>query len=121
MNRTEFGSNLDNNEDRDLLREQGYAEERGLTFDRIKFAVADLLSEAADAIHEKSAGIGHSDISNLGDRAAGWLEHSAGYVREMEPQRLKSDIEDKVRRNPGRSLIIAGVVGLVLGRVLRRR
>jgi hypothetical protein len=120
MGRTEFSSNQVD-EDGDLLREQGYAEERGSTFDRVKFAVADLLSGAADAIHDRSAGIEHPDISNLGDRAASWLEHSAGYVREMEPQRLKSDIEDKVRRNPGRSLIIAGVVGLVLGSVLRRR
>jgi hypothetical protein len=120
MDRTEFSSNQDN-DDRDLLREQGYAEGGGLTFDRVKFVVADLLSEAAYAIHDKSAGIGHSDISNLGDRAASWLEHSAGYVREMEPQRLKSDVEDKIRRNPGRSLLIAGIVGLVLGSVLRRR
>jgi hypothetical protein len=120
MNRSEFSSNL-GNEDRDLLGEQEYAGGRGLTFDRMKFAVADLLSDAADAIHDRSAVIGHSDISNLGDRAAIWLEHSADYVREMEPQRLKADIEDNIRRNPGRSLVIAGVIGLVLGSVLRRR
>jgi hypothetical protein len=120
MDRPEFNSNQVN-EDGDWLREQRYAEERGLTFDRVKFAVADFLSEAAGTISDKSAGIGHPDIANLGDRAASWLEHSAGYVRETDPQRLKSDIEDKIRRNPGRSLIIAGVVGLVIGSVLRRR
>jgi ElaB/YqjD/DUF883 family membrane-anchored ribosome-binding protein len=118
MNRTEFSSGR-GNEEWDSLSEQGY--EGGSTFDRVKSVVADILSEAADAIHNKSAGTGHSDISNLGGRAASWLEHSAGYVREMEPKRLKSDIEDKVRRNPGRSIIIAGVIGLVLGSVLRRR
>jgi ElaB/YqjD/DUF883 family membrane-anchored ribosome-binding protein len=120
MNRTEFSSNQ-GNEDEGLLREQEYMGGRGLTFGRVKSAVADLLSEAADAIHDKSAGTSSSELSNLGDRAASWLEHSAGYVREMEPQRLKSDIEEKVRRNPGRSLIIAGAVGLVLGSLLRRR
>jgi ElaB/YqjD/DUF883 family membrane-anchored ribosome-binding protein len=120
MNRTEFSSNL-GNDDRDLLRERGYAEGRGSTFDRVKFTVADLLSKAADAIHDRSARIGRSNISNLGDRATRWLEHSSGYVREMEPQRLKADIEDNIRRNPGRSLIIAGVVGLVLGSMFRRR
>jgi ElaB/YqjD/DUF883 family membrane-anchored ribosome-binding protein len=120
MNRREFSSNL-GNEDNDLLREQEYAEGRGMTFDRVKLTVADLLSDAAGIVHDKSAGIGNSDISNLGDRAAGWLEHSATYVRGMEPQQLKTDIEDKVRRNPGRSLIIAGAVGLVLGSLLRRR
>jgi ElaB/YqjD/DUF883 family membrane-anchored ribosome-binding protein len=120
MNRREFSSNL-GNEAEDLLREQEYAEGGGLTFDRVKLAVADFLSDAADTVHDRSAGIGNSDISNLGDRAASWLEHSASYVRGMEPQQLKSDIEDKVRRNPGRSLIIAGAVGLVLGSLLRRR
>jgi ElaB/YqjD/DUF883 family membrane-anchored ribosome-binding protein len=120
MNRTEFSSNL-GNEDMDLAGEEEYAGGRGLTFDRVKLVVADLLSDAADAIHERSAGTGHSDITNLGDRAANWLEHSADYVREMEPQRLKADIEDNIRRNPGRSLIIAGVVGLVLGSMFRRR
>jgi hypothetical protein len=126
--RTDFKSNRDNedrlhrdDQDEDLLREQGYMTERGLTFDRVKTTVADFLYEAADVIHHKSLGTGSSEISNFGDRAANWLEHSAGYVREMEPQQLKSDIEDKVRRHPGRSLIIAGAVGLVLGSMLRRR
>jgi ElaB/YqjD/DUF883 family membrane-anchored ribosome-binding protein len=94
---------------------------RSATFDRVKTAMADLLNQAAGVIHQKSAGSGNADISDLGDRAAHWLEHSAGYVREVEPQRLRSDIEDKVRRNPGRSLVIAGVIGLVLGSVIRRR
>jgi hypothetical protein len=73
------------NEDRDSLSEQEYAVGRDFTFDRIKFVVADFISEAADTIHDKSAGTGHSDISNLGGQAANWLEYSAGYVREMEP------------------------------------
>jgi ElaB/YqjD/DUF883 family membrane-anchored ribosome-binding protein len=119
MDRAEFRRNQGN--DGDLLSEQDYAEGSGSTFDRVKFVVANLLSEAAEAIHIKSAGAGGSDISNLGDRAANWLEHSAGYVRDMEPQQLRSDIEDTIRRNPGRSLIIAGVIGLVLGSMLRRR
>jgi len=83
--------------------------------------VADLLNEAAEVIHQKSVGSGHAEVSEMGDRAANWLEHSADYVREIEPQRLRADLEDKVRRNPGRSLMIAGIVGLVLGSVFRRR
>ncbi len=125
MDRTEFKSNReyqDNlHQDEEVLREQGYMAGGGMTFDRVKAAVADFLYEAAEVIHHKSLGTGSSEISNFGDRAANWLEHSAGYVREMEPQQLKADFEDKVRRHPGRSLIIAGVVGLVIGSVIRRR
>jgi ElaB/YqjD/DUF883 family membrane-anchored ribosome-binding protein len=105
----------------DLWKGQEHRGSGSPAFDRVKAVVADLLVEAADVIHQKSAVTGNAELSNLGGRAANWLEHSADYVREMEAQRLKSDIEDKVRRNPGRSLIIAGVIGLVIGRVIRRR
>jgi ElaB/YqjD/DUF883 family membrane-anchored ribosome-binding protein len=89
-------------------------------FHRIKLTVAEQISRAAQALHQRSTqDIG--ELSGIGQRAADWLERSAGYVRDMEPQRLKSDLEDQVRRNPGRSLLIAGAVGIVLGRILRRR
>ncbi|MCI0336498.1 MAG: hypothetical protein L0226_02890 [Acidobacteria bacterium] len=92
------------------------------TFDRVKATVAERLSEAAQAIHEKATKTtDRSELSSIGHRAADWLEHSAGYVKDMEPKQLRSDIEAKVRQNPGRSLLIAGVVGLILGSVFRRR
>src|SRR5262245_21425362 len=105
----------------DLWREREHGGSGSRTFNRVKAVVADLLTEAAGVIHQKSAVTGHAELSDLGGRAANWLEHSAVYVREIEAQRLRSDIEDKVRRNPGRSLIIAGVIGLVIGSVIRRR
>ncbi|MCI0423129.1 MAG: hypothetical protein L0312_28545 [Acidobacteria bacterium] len=96
--------------------------ESGSTFRQIRSAVADKLQAAAQTLHQKAARSGQQDDpSHLGHRAADWLERSAGYVNEMEPERLKSDIENQVRRNPGRSLLIAGAVGLVLGSLLRRR
>jgi ElaB/YqjD/DUF883 family membrane-anchored ribosome-binding protein len=39
----------------------------------------------------------------------------------MDPQKIKTDIQDQMRRNPGRSLLIAGAAGLILGALLRRR
>ena len=91
-------------------------------FKQIRTTAADKLQAAAQTLHQKADRSGQpSEVSALGHRAADWLERSADYVSEMEPQRLKSDIEDKVRRNPGRSLLIAGIVGLALGGLLRRR
>ncbi|HZS04182.1 MAG TPA: DUF883 C-terminal domain-containing protein [Blastocatellia bacterium] len=91
-------------------------------FDQIKSTVADKLHAAAQTIHQKTAGSARpSEFSDFGHRAADWLERSADYVSDLEPQRLKTDLENQVRRNPGRSLLIAGAVGLVLGRVIRRR
>jgi ElaB/YqjD/DUF883 family membrane-anchored ribosome-binding protein len=91
-------------------------------YKQIRATTADKLQAAAETLHQKADRSGQpAEISALGHRAADWLERSANYVSEMEPQRLKSDIEDRVRRNPGRSLLIAGIVGLALGGLLRRR
>ncbi len=92
------------------------------TFDRVKTTVADRMSRAAQILHEQSSRTGReSELSNFGNRTADWLDRSAGYVKEVEAQRLKSDIETQVRRHPGRSLLIAGAVGLLLGSIFRRR
>jgi ElaB/YqjD/DUF883 family membrane-anchored ribosome-binding protein len=92
------------------------------TFNQIKSTVADKLQSAAQTLHQKADRTSQStELSTFGHRAAGWLERSADYVNEMEPQRLKSDFENQVRRNPGRSLLVAGIVGLALGGLLRRR
>jgi ElaB/YqjD/DUF883 family membrane-anchored ribosome-binding protein len=39
----------------------------------------------------------------------------------MEPKKIKADITEQVRRNPGKSLLVAGAVGLILGAIFRRR
>jgi ElaB/YqjD/DUF883 family membrane-anchored ribosome-binding protein len=96
--------------------------QRDSIFKQIRTTAADKLQAAAQTLHQKADRSGQpAEVSALGHRAADWLERSADYVSEVEPQRLKSDIEDRVRRNPGRSLLIAGIVGLALGGLLRRR
>jgi ElaB/YqjD/DUF883 family membrane-anchored ribosome-binding protein len=107
----------------ELEHAQGYeGGQSDSTFKQIKANVADKLQSAAQTLHQKADRSGQSpEITAFGHRAAGWLERSASYVNEMEPQRLRSDLENQVRRNPGRSLLIAGIVGLALGGLLRRR
>jgi ElaB/YqjD/DUF883 family membrane-anchored ribosome-binding protein len=96
--------------------------QRDSIFKQIRTTAADKLQAAAETLHQKADRSGQStQVTALGHRAADWLERSADYVNEMEPQRLKSDIESQVRRNPGRSLLIAGIVGLALGGILRRK
>jgi len=95
---------------------------RGSTFNQVKSTVAEKLHSAARTIHQKSAsGNQQGDLSSFGHRAADWLDRSADYVSEVEPERVRRDLENQVRQNPGRSLLIAGAVGLVLGGLLRRR
>jgi ElaB/YqjD/DUF883 family membrane-anchored ribosome-binding protein len=48
------------------------------------------------------------------------LSDAASYVRDVDPQQIKTDIQDEVKRNPGRALLIAGAAGLLLGVLFRR-
>jgi hypothetical protein len=96
--------------------------QRDSIFKQIRTTAADKLQSAAETLHQKADRSGQpTEISALGHRTADWLERSADYLNELEPQRLKTDIESQVRRNPGRSLLIAGIVGLALGGILRRK
>jgi len=127
MKRTEDESGFDDVRlsERERSWDQEHPQEgrqRDSTFKQIKTTVADKLQSAAQALHQKADRSGQPpEVTALGHRAAGWLERSADYVNAVEPQRLKSDLENQVRRNPGRSLLIAGIVGLALGGLLRRR
>ncbi|MFN7927927.1 MAG: hypothetical protein U0Y68_08260 [Blastocatellia bacterium] len=108
--------------ERQLEAGQQYENRQGSSWGQIKSTVARQLSSAAEALHQKSARTERpTELSKFGDQAASWLERSADYVNELEPQKLKSDLETTVRRNPGRSLLIVGLAGVVLGNLLRRR
>jgi ElaB/YqjD/DUF883 family membrane-anchored ribosome-binding protein len=125
MNRIEHEGGLESERKRDWSQEypQTYGgRQSGSTFRQIRTTIADKLQMAAQTLHQKAERPGRqTEFSIFERRVADWLERSANYINEMEPQRLKSDIENQVRRNPGRSLLIAGVIGLALGGLLRRR
>lgn len=88
-------------------------------FDRAKKTAADKLQQAAQALQEKSSG--NSELGQYGQRAAAWLERTSDYVSDINPQQVKADLGKQVQQNPGRTLLIAGGIGLLLGAVLRRR
>jgi ElaB/YqjD/DUF883 family membrane-anchored ribosome-binding protein len=90
----------------------------GSTLDSIKETVADKLKTAADTIQQRAGQ--NSTVSGYGNQAAEWLNRSADYIKDIDPQQVKTDVQNEVRRNPGRSLLIAGAVGLVLGVLIRR-
>ncbi len=98
-------------------REQGES-----TLSQVKSTVADKLHAAADSLHQTAGrGTEETQFTRFGHQAADWLDRSADYVSRLEPEQVRNDIESSVRKNPGRSLLIAGAVGLVLGGLLRRR
>ena len=92
------------------------------TLDQLKGTVADKLKSASSALKQKaSQAEPNSSVANYADKASGWLGNASDYVREMNPSQVKTDLQRQVRNNPGRTLLIAGAAGLLLGALLRRR
>jgi ElaB/YqjD/DUF883 family membrane-anchored ribosome-binding protein len=100
-------------------RETSQARNSGSKADQIKATVADKLAGAADALRQKSGQ--NSARAGYANQASDWLDTAADYVRGIEPAQIKSDLQQQVHSNPGRSLLIAGAAGLALGILLRRR
>jgi ElaB/YqjD/DUF883 family membrane-anchored ribosome-binding protein len=90
------------------------------TIETVKSTVAEKLHAAAGVIHQKAGQSQDSPVAGYAEQAAGWLDDAADYVRDVDPQRVKADVQHQVRQNPGRSLLVAGAAGLLLGFLLRR-
>ena len=94
---------------------------RASTVDTLKDTVAGKLQSAASAIQRNAGQNKNPTLSKYAGQAASWLDDAAGYVRDSDPQKFKTDLQNRVRQNPGRSLLVAGAAGLLLGVLLRRR
>jgi len=88
--------------------------------ENLRDTVAGKLHSAAEVIQEKASQNQNSQIGNYAGQAGKWLDDAAGYVQEANPEKMKSDLQNQVRRNPGRSLLVAGAAGLLLGFLIRR-
>jgi len=91
--------------------------------DRVKGAAAQAIHAVADLLRNRAEGASgqFSALTGYGRQASDYLARSARFVEDLDVERVQRQIEDAVRRNPGRSLVIAGTIGLLLGATLRRR
>ena len=106
---------------REIATQESHSASGGSTLDSLKDTVADKMHAVAGAIQQKAEENRESPGAGYAGHAAEWLDGAAEYVREVDPKKVKSDIQKQVRSNPGRSLLIAGAAGLFLGFLLRRR
>ena len=91
-------------------------------FENVKNIIADNIHKAAEALGEKATNPdAHYGMAQYGKQASEWLDQSADYVREFDYMEADAGIREYVGNRPGRSLLIAGGVGLIIGAVLRRR
>ena len=96
---------------------------RGSTgIDDIKHIVADKLHGVANTIAKKAVNReSNPEVAHYARQASAMLEQSADYVRNWEYSETKDSIREYIRKNPGTSLLIAGLTGMVIGTLLRRR
>jgi ElaB/YqjD/DUF883 family membrane-anchored ribosome-binding protein len=91
-------------------------------FENVKTVIADKLHKAAEAIGEKAADPdAQSGMAHYGNQVSRWLDQSAEYVRQFDYEQSDASVREYIRQSPGRSLLIAGGVGLIIGAMLRRR
>ncbi|MBI4965322.1 MAG: hypothetical protein HZB24_13020 [Desulfobacterales bacterium] len=102
--------------------EESKASGKSTGFENVKITIAEKLRHAAEVIGEKAADQdAQSGLAQHGKLASEWLNHSAEYVRQFDYAQVDARVREFVRQSPGRSILIAGGIGLILGAILRRR
>jgi ElaB/YqjD/DUF883 family membrane-anchored ribosome-binding protein len=96
--------------------------EKSTGFENVKNIIADKLHNVAEALGEKAADQdAPCGIAQYGKQTSEWLDQSAEYVRQFDHEQADANVREYVKQSPGRSLLIAGAVGLIIGAILRRR
>jgi len=89
------------------------------TVDNNRASAANGLDSAASTLHAKADGLpGGEGVTSLAHAAADRLSTTADYVREHDVNRMKTDVEALVTRNPGPSLLVAAAFGFLIGRAM---
>jgi ElaB/YqjD/DUF883 family membrane-anchored ribosome-binding protein len=88
----------------------------------IKTALADKMHKVAAVVGEKAASQdAQPAMAQYGKQAAEVLEKSADFLQQFDSEQADAKLREYVRQNLGPSLLIAGVTGLIIGVIFRRR
>lgn len=91
------------------------------SFEEGRAVAADSLKSAADYVGDKVGNLpGADSVQRAAGAAIDSVSASADYLREADFNRMAGDVEALVKRNPGPSLLVAGVLGFFIGRSLSR-
>src|SRR5215468_9700989 len=84
------------------------------TAERVQSKIAAQLRSAAGNLRSGVAPWEEEQGPAFKREAARWLDKAADCVDAVNLQQIESDVKHQVRSNPGRSLLIAGAVGLLV-------
>ena len=82
-----------------------------------RVSAAGALHNAASSMHQKADKLPNGP--DLAHSAADRVEAVASYLQGHDTKQMMADMETVVRRNPGPSLLVAGVLGFLVGRAFR--
>ncbi len=92
------------------------------SLDEIKNVIAKKLHGVAGELSQKAESPElRPVIGDYGKQAADLLDRSAEYVENFDYHEFNARAREYIREKPGVSLLIAGVAGLILGAIVRRR
>ncbi len=83
--------------------------------DDARTSAADNLGWAASALHDKA-----DRMAESGHAAAAKVGAAGEYFRESSVESMTNDVRELVRRNPGKTLILAVLAGVFVGQALAR-
>lgn len=86
--------------------------------DSTREAIADRLHGAAGTIREQATA-GSEALTAGAESVASKLDASASYVASRDGRRMMRDLLSVIERYPAQSLLLAGLVGFMVARVLR--
>jgi hypothetical protein len=95
---------------------------------QLKTQLADKLATGASTIRQRSSDTAKIDdaiaatkekVAGAGDRVASGMEKSAEWLRDTNMSTIKQGLARQVKENPGRTLLIAGAIGYLLGRAFK--
>jgi ElaB/YqjD/DUF883 family membrane-anchored ribosome-binding protein len=94
----------------------------------MKAQLADKLESGAGRLRQRGASTRKIDdaiattkqrVADTSDRLATGMERSADWLRNANMESFQQGLERQVREKPGRTLLIAGVIGYLLGRAFK--
>jgi ElaB/YqjD/DUF883 family membrane-anchored ribosome-binding protein len=92
----------------------GAADAASGKFDNARQSAADKLHGAADTVRQ-----GADAVASATHSAADRLASSADYLESHDARRMLSDLIEVVKKYPGRSIVIATVIGFMISRAFR--
>jgi ElaB/YqjD/DUF883 family membrane-anchored ribosome-binding protein len=95
---------------------------------QVKTQLADKLETGAGRLRQRATNTRKIDdaiattkqrVVETSDRVAVGMERSADWLRNANMTSFQQGLERQVRQNPGRTLLIAGAIGYLLGRAFK--